>query len=624
LFLYSVFRMHGLAIEGAMQFLIFPDCPAGEQLAIKLPAAQQIRHSSGRPWIIGDWDRREVTTIGAGARQLVLIGPSSVDEGAAARALAQLGTLHDADRIASRTHGACHLSVSMDGQTRVQGSVSGARQVFTAVVNGVTVAASGVAPLLRLAGTSQLDEAVVAARLLSPSGAPWPLALRPAYRGIHPLAAGHWLMLGSDGREAQVRWWQLPPASRSLADAADDLRSALLASLSARASLGGTVTADLSGGLDSTSVCFLARAAGLDLVTYHVTPLDAANEDTAWAAKAAALLPGARHHTLPADRAENWFTAGYDPDDPDVDPEGPATWASGLPHIRELALRAVAEGAAVHLTGFGGDELFGRMPAGAWSLMRARPVRALPLVNRYRLANRWSWAPTLRSLLDGASFTDSLARVARDVADRPRPLSKPDFGWAFAAHLPPWATRDAASAVRQLIGQAVAAGPSPLDGDRSRHQAMASLIFEGSTIRQINTVLGKQAIAWDAPFLDDRVIEAALSARVDQRLAGGRYKPLLTSAMRGIVPADILGRGDKGEFSAEGFRGIKRNREFLLGLCEGSRLAELGLIDIAAFRSVLLNPGLMSEDLQPIQATVACESWLRTHSWRRERGEAAG
>lgn len=606
-----------------MEFAILPDCPDGEQLAIRLAAARRINHSSGRPWIIGDWEKHEVTAISAGTRQLVLIGPAAVDEAAAARALGQLGTLHDADRIAARTSGLCHLSVSMDGKTRVQGSVSGARQVFTATVNGVTVAASGVWPLLELLGEPPLDEALVAARLLSPSGPPWPLAQRPVYRGIRPLVAGHWLLLGPDGRDEQVRWWRLPPASRSLADAAEDLRAALLASLSARAPLAGPVTADLSGGLDSTCVCFLARAAGLDLVTYHVTPLDAANEDTLWAAKAAALLPGARHHTLPADRAENWFNAGYRPGDQDVDPEGPANWASGLPHIRELASRAVAEGAAVHLTGFGGDELFGRMPAGAWSLLRARPVRSLPLVNRYRLANRWSLAPTLRSLLDSASFPDSLGRVARGVAGPPRPLSEPDFGWAFAAHLPSWATRDAASAVRQLITDTAAEGPAPLDGDRSRHQAMASLIFEGSTIRQINTVLGKQGISWDAPFLDDRVIEAALSARVDQRLAGGRYKPLLTSALRDIVPLDILGRGDKGEFSAEGFHGIRRNREFLLDLCEGSRLAELGLIDVAAFRSVLLNPGLMSEDLQPIQATVACESWLRTHSWRRGRREAA-
>lgn len=88
----------------------------------------------------------------------------------------------------------------------------------------------------------------------------------------------------------------------------------------------------------------------------------------------------------------------------------------------------------------------------------------------------------------------------------------------------------------------------------------------------------------------------------------------MTTALRGVVPADILDRRDKGEFSAETFRGIERNRARLLELCEDSHLARLGLIDPAAFRSAVLNPGPMSHHLQPITTTVACESWLRSHA----------
>lgn len=599
-----------------MDFVVLPDCPAGAALAARLRATQRIDHASGRPWIVGDWNARDITTIAAGTRRLTLLGPTSVDQDAAATTLGRARTLHDLDRLASALPGSCHLSASADGQTRIQGTVSGARQVFTATVGGVSVAANGVASLLGLVGTAPLDEAMLAARLLTPSGPPWPLSQRPVRRGIEPLATGHWLLLDAEGRPAQFRWWELPAATRSLAEAADALREALSASLASRIRLSGTITADLSGGLDSTCLCFLAAAAGADLVTYHLRPLDASNEDSAWAEKAAALLPAARHHTLPSDRPENWFGPGYDAGAPDVDPEGPATWASGLAHIRDLTARAAAEGAAVHLTGFGGDELFGRMPACAWSLARTRPLSGLRLVNKYRLANRWSYGGTLRSLLDSSTFADDLAALAGRIGDRPRPATEPDFGWTFTPRMPPWATGDAVAAVRDLITQVAGDEQSPLDGDRARHQALASLVFEGSMIRQFNTVLAETGIYWDAPLLDDRVVEAALSARVDERLAGGRYKPLLTSAMRGIVPADILGRRDKGEFSAEGFRGLRRNQALLLELCEGSRLAELGLIDVAGFRAALRSPGLMSQDLQPIQTTVGCESWLRSHSWQ--------
>ncbi|MFK0114286.1 lasso peptide isopeptide bond-forming cyclase [Streptomyces sp. NPDC090994] len=603
-----------------MEFVVLPDCPAGARLAADLRPAHRIDHASGRPWIVGDWSPDEVTVIEAGPRRLVLLGHTRLDEAATTAALGRMRSLHDVDTVASRLPGLFHLTASMDGRTRVQGSVAGVRQIFTAEAGGVTVAASGMAPLVRLTG-ADLDETVLAARLLAPGGAPWPLSLRPVTRGVDPLGTGHWLELDADGRSRQIRWWELPEATRTLEQGAQAVRSALSEALAARVRPGRTISADLSGGLDSTSLCFLADAAGADLVTYHVMPLDGANEDSLWAQKAAALLPRARHHTLSSDRAENLLDVGYTAEYAGAAPEGPSTWASGLAHVKDLAARATAEGASLHLTGFGGDELFGRMPACAWSLARAHPVSGLKLVNRYRLANRWSWGATVRALTDRSTFAQNLTAVAARISAPPPPIDEPDFGWVFAPRMPAWATPDAVAAVRKLLTTAAAETPSPLDADRARHQALASIVFEGKTVRQVNTVVAGTGTVWDAPFLDDRVLEAALSTQVDQRLASGRFKPLLTTAVRGVVPADILGRRDKGEFSAEAFRGIERNRARLLELCEDSHLARLGLIDPAAFRSAVLNPGPMSHHLQPIETTVACESWLRTHPHPQDKGE---
>lgn len=595
-----------------MEFTVLPDCPAAAAPAGRLRAARRVDHSSGRPWIVGDWADDEVTVVEAGPRRMAVLGHTRLDRRTAVAALGRLRSLHDVDTLASRLPGAFHLTVSLDGRTRVQGSAVGVRQIFTAVADGVTVAASGVEPLLRLTGAG-LDEAVLAARLLAPGGPPWPLAQRPVRRGVEALTTGHWLELDAGGRARRTRWWQLPEPSLTLAEGAAAVRAALDDAISVRVATGGTLSADLSGGLDSTTLCFLAHAAGADLVTYHVMPLDSANADTRWARRAAERMPAARHHTLSADRAENLFDVGYTADLVGAAPEGPSTWASGLAHLQDLAKRATAEGATLHLTGFGGDELFGRMPAGAWSLARATPVGGLRLVNRYRLANRWPLRATVRELLDRSTFERNLGRVAARIDAPPPPVDDPDFGWVFAPRLPAWATPDAVAAVRDLLTDAAEEGPGPLDGDRARHQALASLVFEGTNVRQVNTALAGTGITWDAPLLDDRVVEAALATRIDQRLLGGRFKPLLTSAVRGIVPADILDRRDKGEFSAEAFRGLARNRARILELCEDSHLARLGLIDPAAFRSAVLNPGPMSHHLQPIDTTVACESWLRTH-----------
>src|SRR5699024_5564894 len=180
--------------------------------------------------------------------------------------------------------------VTFDGDSRLQGSVSGVRQVFMATVDGATVAASEVDLLLRLTD-DDLDEAALAARLLAPGGAPWPISQQPVRRNVQPLRTGHWLWMRGRAHARQIRWWSLPDATLPLAHGAGAVRSALVEALETRVAPGGRISADLSGGLDSTSLCFAADAAGSDLITYHVAPLDEANEDRFWAHKAAEHLP---------------------------------------------------------------------------------------------------------------------------------------------------------------------------------------------------------------------------------------------------------------------------------------------------------------------------------------------
>ncbi len=134
------------------------------------------------------------------------------------------------------------------------------------------------------------------------------------------------------------------------------------------------------------------------------------------------------------------------------------------------------------------------MPACAWSLARIRPADGLRLVNRYRLANRWPWRSTLRQLADRSSFARNLTEVAGRITDPPPPVNEPDFGWVFAPRMPAWATPDAVAAVRDLLTTAAERTPEPLDADRARHQALSSLVFEGNTVRQVNTAVA--APAW--------------------------------------------------------------------------------------------------------------------------------
>jgi asparagine synthase (glutamine-hydrolysing) len=132
-------------------------------------------------------------------------------------------------------------------------------------------------------------------------------------------------------------------------------------------------------------------------------------------------------------------------------------------------------------------------------------------------------------------------------------------------------------------------------------------------MRHLNAAVAATGVSWEAPLLDDRVVEAALCVRVADRFAdAASFKPVLAAAAAGVVPPEILRRRDKGEFSAEMYHGLRRNRERLLEMCCESQLAALGLVDPVGLRAAILDPGPTPEDLIPLEVTIGLEGWLRS------------
>ncbi|GAB2592496.1 lasso peptide isopeptide bond-forming cyclase [Streptomyces capparidis] len=603
-----------------MEFLVLPDT---ERAAGLLPgtadppagtgpapdAGQVLTHASGRPWVAGRWRRDEAVLITAGSRRLLVLGRTRLDAAAAERRLASARSPHDLDALARRLPGSVHLVASMDGRVRVHGSVSTARQVFHADVAGLTVAASGQGRLASLLG-HRFDDGALTLRLLTP-GAPWPLGARPVWRGVGAVAPGAWLELTPDGGHRTHRWWTPPEPELPLEDAARQVREALCEAVEVRTGH-GALSADLSGGLDSTVLCYLAASRGADLLTFHWTPADAANEDTAWARRAAADLPCARHRFVASDARPEWLAATQDRSPAGrVRPEGPPRWHRNLAQMEHLSRSAAVEGSRLHMMGVGGDELFSPPFAHWWSLVRERPLHGLATVRRLRTANRWSRGDTVRYLADRRSFAAALADAADGLtAPVPRP-NDPPHGWGVQVRMPPWAEPGAVDAARRLLREAAGDGAEPLHRDRAQHQVLEMVVASGGALREANAALTALGVPWEAPYLDDRVVEAALRVRVADRGARGRYKPVLAAAVRGLVPERVLQRRSKGEFSAELHEGLRRNRGALVRWCEDLRLARLGLVDAGALRDALLAPMPHVTDLTPFENTLACESWLR-------------
>jgi asparagine synthase (glutamine-hydrolysing) len=181
-----------------------------------------------------------------------------------------------------------------------------------------------------------------------------------------------------------TQYWQPPPprsSALSFAEAVEETERLLLKAVERRLFADVPVGSLLSGGVDSSLVCWALSHLGADITAYTVgTPLDPADE-TADARATAARL-GIRHKTFDLSVK----------DDPGISelvtayPE-PFACASALGMLR--VSRAVAGEATVLLTGDGGDDVFLGYPEHrhlwfAQRLARSSPRRATDLWQRSR------------------------------------------------------------------------------------------------------------------------------------------------------------------------------------------------------------------------------------------------
>lgn len=593
---------------GELWFAVLPDSADGARAAAKLrgSAIKSVLHGSGRPWLLGNWPDAHLRLIEAGPRRLALLGRHSADAKALTSRLTRIGGIGDADRVTAALPGSFHAIVAMDRQIRVRGTASAARRVFHARVAGTTVAASRADVLASVLG-SGVDGQVLALRLMSPAIA-YPLEDRSVWQGVVGVPPDHCLVMRPDGTARTVRWWEPPPAELSMAKGAMAVRKALTEAVATCTAAGGTVSADMSGGLDSTTLCFLAARGPARIVTARWQGMDPGNDDEPWAARAAATLSGVEHVMIDRASTPLWFA---DLRGLRFPTEEPCPWVRDRAKLFDLTGRMSALGSRLHMCGGGGDELFTPLPAYLHDLVRRHPLAALKHVRRFRIDQRLTWPPLARALRDGRSFGRWLAGAADRLTAPVSPRDAMCVSWQPEPRMPPWATPAAVDTVRALLRDAAVRAPRPLSPERGLHLALQCVRAGGDAVRQIDQALSGLGIDYAAPYTDDAVVAAALSVRLRERTARTRYKPLLAAAMRDIVPSQVLRRTTKGEYSADVHAGLRRHRGELLELFDDSLLARRGLIEPGAIGAAL-RPRAEAAGLDSLLMTLGCEIWLRS------------
>ncbi|WP_369244257.1 lasso peptide isopeptide bond-forming cyclase [Streptomyces sp. R41] len=600
---------------GDAHFAVFSDHADAAAVARSFarPGSRTLAHASGRPWLVGHWHDDEVLTASAGGASVAVVGCCPIDADELRRRAARLRDLAELDALARSLPGSFHLVGALDGQIRVQGTASGLRLVFHAEIGGVRVAATRADTLAAVLG---LDPAVeeLAVRLLWP--APYPLFETSMWRAVTAVPPQDAVVVAADGRTVRhTRWWIPPEPVRPLADAAPLIREALEEAVDARTRQGGVVSCDLSGGLDSTSVCFLADRSPARVVASTWPGRDPADTDLYWAERAIGHLPDVEHVVWDADASPLVYEdlLGIDDllDEPTI---GVMDRSRVLHHLPGLAAR----GSRLHLTGIGGDHVAWCSEAYYHRLLRTRPLFALRQLRGFRALWHWPLGGTVRAVADSRPYGKWLADAARHLRG-PLPASvATGLGWGMAPRLFDWVTPEAERMARQALLRA-AATTSPLHPDRGLHTDLEQIRACTRVIRQWDRMAARAGLPMASPFLDDRVIEACLAVRPSERVTPWRYKPVLSAAMRGIVPEDCLRRANKATAAMDASNGLREHRADLVALWEDSRLEELGLVDGAELRRLARRPASPGLSDAILYSTIAAEVWLRGLARSRTR-----
>lgn len=418
------------------------------------------------------------------------------------------------------------------------------------------------------------------------------------YVGIQtvPVASSLWFRASGVSKRT---FWKFDPhrTTRYKQDGEyeDEFRSLFRRSVERRLRSSAPVVAELSGGMDSSSIVCMAdrilsgrpdAARQLHTISYFDDSEPNWNERPYFTAVERQLRRtgyhidvGGRNHALSLSRAE-W---GMTPSDSFQTDRCAVAFRDCL----------LAAGSRVLLSGLGGDEVTGGVPTPipelADSLASGRFILFFRQLQRWALANRMTVLglaiETCREFLPG-----------RWGSTAPQPPS-----WLN----PSFMARNTKAHQGYEPSLSLSAGrPSFQESQRT----LARLRRHIGCMRTVREPLHEARY----PFLDRDLLEFLYSIPREQLVRPRQRRSLLRRSLSGIVPATVLHRERKGYVSRAPAQWLREEAASLLHPGEELASADAGLVNAQALISALRN--LQAGEAVPLvamQRTIALEYWLR-------------
>lgn len=500
-----------------------------------------------------------------------------------------------------------YSAIVSDGRViRVRTDMSGQFPLFYRATGDKVDISSGAS---RLAGDDGFDATCLAAQIIAPF-APDLYADRSAFLGVHRIEPGTTATFEA-GRVHITRDMSVVESASSLGEAADLLRSTIFRSMAKRASRVSEVSCDFSGGIDSTSLAYIAASLhdGVIALTRHDPQHPV--EDYAVVQALLRLPESARLRwfelNLGAQNPAGWLKPDYESDEPNL-----------LLRARDNKDAshsfAASKGVSMHLSGVGADEIAIAGLEYLTDLARGKNyvdlLRAAHAEARIYHKSPWqlvkqAWAASAMGPEDSLR-TIGIALCSSDEGNQAAVLNQPfplDVGWL---------TRQARQAVSELALERAENLRGEVGTDMANYVALRWLQVAGSAnSHAIGRAFTHHGIDAHTPYLDDNVIRACLATAGHNRANPAVYKQIMRIAFAGLVPPQVLTRDSKSGYNDPVFNALRAKMPLLQQMMRDSRLADLGIIEPREVNAALQRVMRGELPSPSLDALIAQEFWLR-------------
>lgn len=480
---------------------------------------------------------------------------------------------------------------------------AGTRTLFLQNTNGTLRWSTYLETFFTEGNRQSIDEEFAAAFL----GA-LPIRDLTPYRGIRAVSPAHYVAVQDNRITRKPHWSWIADSTighKSDAEYEEHFLALFRQSVARRAASDTPILAELSGGMDSTSiVCMADQIRRSSIPSEELVDTISFYDDSepSWDEKRYFSTTEAKRGKGGIHVATSFADVSLEPPHPSQG-AGPQVWPGlgnqSLEHERKIQQRTKGNNYRVILSGIGGDELLGGVPTPAPELadylVSANFGRLLQRTTEWCIANR---TPFLHELYGTVSFVIGLYWPS--MVNR----------FTVPSWIQPRLRNICLDLQRKDIAREKHLGvrPSVVSNGQAWWAIMETLPH------LVPGVLARPEYRF--PYLDRDLADFLLRIPREQLVRPGRRRSLMRRALREIVPIEVLERKRKGYLARGPLVALQNARDTIDALLTAPLAGEYGLIDAPKLRpSVdLVTSGKNMTDWPLIMKMIAFELWLRANA----------